>query len=138
MIISPLQNLLLQVVGTIVKKNPYSTLGVPLAVLVILTGLGVYGALAGAARVTNTNQDTAYSVAVDESFSFTLYIERVRTFSSNEKLHLLASWMAAFHGYQYLTSKVFSWLEGFCHLCHHTRLESYIYTIILSLMHISI
>ncbi|GAX74177.1 hypothetical protein CEUSTIGMA_g1626.t1 [Chlamydomonas eustigma] len=65
-----------QVVGTIVRKHPFSTLGVPLAVLVILTGLGVYGALAGAASVSTSNQDTAYSVAVDESLSFTLYVER--------------------------------------------------------------
>ena len=66
-----------QVVGVVVRKHPFSTICVPLMVLVVLVGLGVYGVLAGAASTANSNQSTAYSIVRDTSLSFTLYIEKV-------------------------------------------------------------
>ena len=61
----------------VVRKHPFSTICVPLMVLVVLVGLGVYGVLAGAASTANSNQSTAYSIVRDTSLSFTLYIEKV-------------------------------------------------------------
>ena len=43
----------------------------------LLIGLGVYGVLAGAASMAESNKSTAYSVVKDTSQSFTFYIEKV-------------------------------------------------------------
>lgn len=66
-----------QVVGAVVRKHPISTLGIPLLVLAVLIALGIYGVLAGSASLANSNKDTAYSLAVDTSQAFTLYVEKV-------------------------------------------------------------
>ena len=66
-----------QVVGIVVRQNPVSCVVVPLLVLCVLVGLGVFGVLAGAANVATENQNTAYSIVKDTSMAFTLYIQRV-------------------------------------------------------------
>lgn len=68
---------LTQVVGFVVKKHPIVTLTIPILVLFVFTGLGVYGTLAGAQNAVNNNKDTAYSAAVDTSVSFKLSLQVV-------------------------------------------------------------
>ena len=67
-----------QVVGAVVKLHPISTLGAPLFVLLLLTGLGVYGTLAGAQATANTNREAAHSTADETATSFTLTVQQVR------------------------------------------------------------
>ena len=60
------------------KLHPISTIGAPLFVLLLLTGLGVYGTLAGAQATANTNRDAAHSTADETATSFTLTVQQVR------------------------------------------------------------
>ena len=65
-------------IGLVVKRHPVSTLMIPAAVLLVLTGLGVYGTLAGAQSHVNNSKDIAYSLAYDTSISFALTVQQVR------------------------------------------------------------
>ena len=65
-------------VGFVVKKHPAITLVIPIIVLLVLTGLGVYGTLAGAQNMVDSNKEIARSIAFDTSTSFTLTVQKVR------------------------------------------------------------
>ena len=71
----------MQVMTEIVRKHPVTTAIIPLAVFLVLAGLGVFGVLAGAQSVATNNQNVAYSVAVDTSYRFSLSIQTVSTCS---------------------------------------------------------
>ena len=79
-----LHHLSSQVVGAVVRKHPISTLGIPLVVLAILIALGIYGVIAGSNSLANSNKSTAYSLALDTSQAFSLYVEKVSAWGTWE------------------------------------------------------
>ena len=67
-----------------VRKHPISTLGIPLVVLAVLIALGIYGVIAGSNSLANSNKSTAYSLALDTSQAFSLYVEKVSAWGTWE------------------------------------------------------
>ncbi|EFJ39275.1 hypothetical protein VOLCADRAFT_101162, partial [Volvox carteri f. nagariensis] len=66
-------------IGAIVRLHPVSTLTAPLAVLILLAGLGVWSVLAGSMSYVQQRKDDARSQAVDAATGFQIQLEQTYT-----------------------------------------------------------
>ncbi|GIL79160.1 hypothetical protein Vretimale_16703 [Volvox reticuliferus] len=65
--------------ASIVRLHPFSTLAAPLAIFVLLAGLGVWGVLAGTFSHIQQRKDDARSQAVDAATGFQIQLEQTYT-----------------------------------------------------------